>query len=199
MLLQPHGRCSPRRCACCVKISVVRNDVSSSRQFLQHARRGVAGGRIGIFAQRREDLDDRFLRRRRRDDLARRGRGPVRKFRHRLQRRNRGREADAAERRPAPARCSRSALTIRCVPRLFSASAWISSTTRKRRCAKRRQPRILAEQQREAFRRGDENVRRLAASAPRVPSATCRRCAGPRARRQSPVRASGARMFFCRS
>ena len=65
-------------------------------EFLENARGGVAGGRVGIFSEGREDLDDRFLRRRGCDDGAGRAHAGE-EIPDDVERRDGGGEADAAE------------------------------------------------------------------------------------------------------
>jgi hypothetical protein len=131
-------------------------------QFLEDARGGVARGRIRIAPQRREDFHDRFLRLGRGDDLAR----PTRtgeKLGHGLQRRDRRGKADAAKRRVRPQAqeplCAhhemRAALVLRERMDLID--------DEEPPLSQRGKPRVLAQQNRERFRRGDQEVRRLPA------------------------------------
>jgi hypothetical protein len=94
--------------------------------------------------------------------------------------------------------CNRSALTIKCVPRLFSASAWTSSMTRNRRCPSAGSQEFWL-----------SKIAKLSGVVTRI-CGGLRRCAARSFVVVSPVRmptrtsskpscASGPRMFFCKS
>ncbi len=129
-------------------------------QFLQHARGGVTGGRIGIAAQRRKDLHNRLLRLGRRDDLARPPR-PGQEFSHRCQRRDGCRKTDAAQRlRDELREPLRAHHQVR--PALVLRQGMNLVDDEEAPLRQRRHPRVLAEQDGETLRRGDQDVRRLA-------------------------------------
>ena len=77
----------------------------------------------------------------------------------------------------ASAHASRSSDSARWLPRLFAASAWISSTITVRVVDEHLAARLRAEQHVQRLGRGDDDVRRRAAHALRARPAACRRCA----------------------
>ena len=81
---------------------------------------------------------------------------------------------------------NRSSETARSAPRFVGARAWTSSTIRCSTPLPVRPPAFLAQEQREALGRGDQDVRRMIAQACAAHGPTCRRCArrpGPGSRR----------------
>ena len=130
------------------------------RKLFQRSTGGIARGRIGIFSQRRKHLDDRFLLRGRPNDFAGTT-GSAEEFSDGFERRDRGRQTDATERHVRLQRLQplRRYHEMRAAFVLGERVNFIDDQEAAR--AQGRQPASLAEKQRQAFRRGDENMRRL--------------------------------------